>query len=47
MSTNIDNIIEYIPVEYPPTSEIMDEIMKLDAEAAKELQELKKMLGLD
>ena len=47
LSINKYKEIEYIPVEYPPTSEIMDEIMKLDAEAAKELQELKKMLGLD
>ena len=47
LSINKYKEIEYIPVEYPPTSEIMDEIMKLDAEAAKELQELKKMLGLN
>ena len=36
--------MEYIPVEYPLTEEIMAEIMKLDEQATKELLELKEML---
>lgn len=44
LSINKYKEVEYIPVEYPPTSEILDEIMKLDAQVAKELQELKEML---
>lgn len=44
LSINKYKEVEYIPIEYPPTSEIMAEIMKLEAEAAKELEELKEML---
>ena len=44
LSINRYKEIEYVPVEYPPTKDILAEIMKLDAEADKELQELKKML---
>ncbi len=44
LSINKYKKVEYIPVEYPPTSEIMDEIMRLDAQIAKELEELKAML---
>lgn len=44
LSINKYKEVEYIPVEYPPTEEIMDRIMELDAQAAKELQELKAML---
>lgn len=44
LSINKYKKIEYIPVEYPPTEEIMDEIFKLDAQIAKELEELKAML---
>jgi type I restriction enzyme M protein len=47
LSINRYKEIEYIPVEYPPTSEILAEIMKLDAEASKELAELKSMLESD
>ena len=36
--------IEYIPVEYPPTSEILEQIDQLEAEIRKELEELKGML---
>lgn len=45
LSINRYKEIEYVPVEYPPTEEILAEIMKLDAEATKDLQELKNMLG--
>ncbi len=44
LSINKYKEVEYIPVEYPPTEEIMDKIMELDAEIAREMQELKKML---
>ena len=36
--------IEYIPVEYPPISEILAQIDQLEAEIRKELEELKGML---
>lgn len=44
LSINKYKEIEYVAVEYPPTSEIMDKIMELDAQIAKELSELKAML---
>lgn len=44
LSINKYKEVEYIPVEYPPTEEIMDRIMELDAEIAREMQELRKML---
>lgn len=44
LSINKYKEVEYIPVEYPPTEEIMKEILKLEAEASKELAELQKML---
>lgn len=44
LSINKYKEVEYIPVEYPPTEEIMDKIMELDAEIAREMQELRKML---
>lgn len=44
LSINKYKEVEYMPVEYPPTEEIMYRIMELDAQAAKELQELKAML---
>ncbi len=44
LSINKYKKVEYVPVEYPPTSEIMDKILELDAQIAKELQELKAML---
>ena len=36
--------IEYIPVEYPPTEEILAEINKIESEIQKELKELEKLL---
>lgn len=36
----------HVPVEYPPTSEIMADIYKLNAQISSELDELNKLLGL-
>lgn len=44
LSINKYKEVEYVPVEYPPTGEIMDKILELDAQIAKELEELKAML---
>ena len=44
LSINKYKKVEYVPVEYPPTEEIMNEIMELEAKITKELQELKAML---
>ena len=38
--------VEYIPVEYPPTSEIMTNIREIEMEIGKEMEELEKLLGL-
>ena len=46
LSINKYKKTEYVPVEYPPTSEIIAEIEKLNQEAEKETAELKKLLGL-
>ena len=44
LSINKYKKVEYVTVEYPPTSEIMDKILELDSQIARELQELKAML---
>ncbi len=44
LSINKYKRTEYVPVEYPPTSEIIDKIMELDAQIAEELNALKAML---
>ena len=44
LSINKYKKTEYVPVEYPPTEEIMGRIMELDAQIAKELAELQEML---
>ncbi|MBE5041018.1 class I SAM-dependent DNA methyltransferase [Ructibacterium gallinarum] len=44
LSINKYKKIEYIPVEYPPTSEILAEIKDLQAEIAKDLLELEGMM---
>lgn len=44
LSINKYKEVEYVPVEYPPTGEIMDKILELDAQIAKELEELRAML---
>lgn len=36
----------YVPVEYPPSSEILDEIERLESQVQTELVELRKLLGL-
>ena len=45
LSINKYKEIEYDPVEYPPTSEILADIEKLDQEVAENLAELKKLLN--
>lgn len=44
LSINKYKEIEYIPVEYPPTSEIMANIRKIEMEIGKEMDELEKLL---
>jgi type I restriction enzyme M protein len=44
LSINKYKKVEYVAVEYPPTSEIMDKIMELDAEVTEAIKELKAML---
>ena len=44
LSINKYKKIEYIPVEYPPTEEILADIRKLEAEIAAEMDELEKLL---
>lgn len=44
LSINKYKKTEYVAVEYPPTEEILAKIFELDAQIAKELEELKAML---
>ena len=44
LSINKYKEIEYIPVEYPPTSEIMANIREIEMEIGKEMEELEKLL---
>ncbi len=44
LSINKYKKVEYVPVEYPPTSEIIGEIEKIEKEIAEEFSELKKLL---
>lgn len=46
LSINKYKEVEYIPVEYPPTSEIMANIRELEREIGKEMDELEKLLNL-
>ena len=46
LSINKYKEIEYTPVEYPPTSEIMANIRELEMEIGKEMDELERLLGL-
>lgn len=46
LSINKYKEVEYVPVEYPPTSEIMAEIESLNIQIAQETEELKKLLNL-
>lgn len=47
LSINKYKKTEYVAVEYPPTSEILDELDKLEEQIAQEMKELRKMLGED
>lgn len=44
LSINKYKEIEYVPVEYPPTEEILEEINKLESEIQMNLKELEEML---
>ena len=44
LSINKYKEIEYVPVEYPPTSEILAELKSLEKEISEGLEELEKML---
>ena len=46
LSINKYKEIEYVPVEYPPTSEIIGEIEDLNVKIMEETAELKKLLGV-
>lgn len=46
LSINKYKEIEYVPVEYPPTEEIMADIRELEMEIGSELEELEKLLNL-
>ena len=46
LSINKYKEVEYIPVEYPQTSEILAEIEGLENEIATEIAELKKLLAV-
>ncbi len=45
LSINKYKKVEYVPVEYPPTSEILADLKTLEQEIAKGLEELEGMLG--
>ena len=44
LSINKYKKVEYVPVEYPPTSEILAELKELEREVAQGLEELEGML---
>ena len=46
LSINKYKEVEYVAVEYPPTSEIMADIRKIEMEIAKEMDELEKILNV-
>ena len=46
LSINKYKKIEYVPVEYPPTEEIMADLHELEMEVSKSLAELDELLGL-
>ena len=47
LSINKYKKVEYVPVEYPPTEQIMAELHELEMEITKGLAELEEMLGND
>lgn len=46
LSINKYKKIKYVPVEYPPTSEILADIRELEKQIGEEMDELEKLLGL-
>ena len=46
LSINKYKKTEYVPVEYPPTSEIMAELRALERKIGTEMDELERLLGL-
>ena len=46
LSINKYKQTEYVPVEYPPTSEIMAELRALEKKIGTEMDELERLLGL-
>jgi type I restriction enzyme M protein len=46
LSINKYKETEYIPVEYPPTEEIMAELRELEMKISAEMEELERLLGL-
>lgn len=47
LSINKYKEIEYIPVEYPPTNEILNDLKELQKQIDQEMKELEKMLNSD
>ena len=45
LSINKYKEVEYVAVEYPPTSEIMANIREIETEIGKEMDELEKLLN--
>ena len=45
LSINKYKEVEYVPVEYPPTSEIMANIREIEKQIKEEMDELEKLLG--
>ena len=46
LSINKYKEVEYVPVEYPPTSEIMANIREIEREIGNEMDELERLLNL-
>ena len=46
LSINKYKEVEYVAVEYPPTSEIMANIRELEMEIGNEMEELERLLNL-
>ena len=46
LSINKYKEVEYVAVEYPPTSEIMTNIRNLEMEIGNEMDELERLLSL-
>lgn len=45
LSINKYKKVEYVPVEYPPTEEIMAQLRELEKQIASEMDELEKLLA--